>query len=457
MTHLNRLDRTGGERNGTTMNAAASRPRARVLAEATKTLAFRAISVVVGGMSSLLLARTLSVGEMGAYSLFGLFAAVMGALFGSGYSGVAYLVSNRRIPAAAALRSALPIIAVGAASSITLALYLPAANAIGTSPIVAMLAGMGVAAFIAASYWQGIFLGLSRITAHNVTQYGPQYLLLILLITGALSGRLTFPWAVGAWAAAHILNVLRLAVTRGHADLAAKQGASWQLARVILRFNWQLAIGSVLTIAASRANLVTLTARHGLYAAALYSVPLLLAESLCHFPMSLVVASYGTLGELSRARSAEVTARFVRATLWALSLLAAVFAASAGLLPVLLGAKYAPAVKVLRILMLGIPAYACKDVFVSFFLNQDGRPGFAGATFVLGAVVSVVIGILIVPEMGAAGAAWAYVCAALVSFGVLAFRFSRSCRIPLKDLIIIRAADLSAIAHRQTGAASDGC
>ena len=130
MTHLNRLDRTGGERNGTTMNAAASRPRARVLAEATKTLAFRAISVVVGGMSSLLLARTLSVGEMGAYSLFGLFAAVMGALFGSGYSGVAYLVSNRRIPAAAALRSALPIIAVGAASSITLALYLPAANAI---------------------------------------------------------------------------------------------------------------------------------------------------------------------------------------------------------------------------------------------------------------------------------------------------------------------------------------
>ncbi|MFT3859610.1 MAG: teichoic acid transporter [Aquabacterium sp.] len=201
------------------------------------------------------------------------------------------------------------------------------------------------------------------------------------------------------------------------------------------RFVAVIGLTNVVSLLNYRASLFLVEHFHGLEVVGTYSVAVTVAELLWVLSSSVTVSVYGRIGHPDTQVAAAMTVKAVRinvvATLLAAPLLLAV---AWWALPRVMGPAYEASLVPLAALLPGVAAYAAASSLSAFYTNHLGRPHLSGAIAGMSLSVSFGLGWLLVPALGAAGAAMAsslgYLIAIVAAYGV----FLRHAGLPVRAL-----------------------
>jgi O-antigen/teichoic acid export membrane protein len=139
------------------------------------------------------------------------------------------------------------------------------------------------------------------------------------------------------------------------------------------------------------------------------------------------------------------SARVVRLVSWASLLLAVALALAAGpLVELVFGAAFSSAVPTIEILLVG-SVFAAAATAIGSVLAGRGRPGLVSLTEAGGVVLTVGGMFLLVPTLGAVGAALTVTATQLVLWAVRAAAFTRSSGLGVNTLIVLRPSDVRAV------------
>lgn len=406
-------------------------------------LAFRFGATFLWAVIGVLTARALSVEDRGAYASAVVFTSAVGGVTSLG-AATGYFVANRkRLPAEVAGNALLVALAasiLAAAGGALAWLLLP-----GEPGRLGLIAGLLLPPNIIRNTLNGVLLGEGKLVPFNLSANIPVvigFALLLGVLLGA--GERTALAALAAWTVAQYLGLLPLAAWgKGWWTWLLRHRPDGALLRGMLRFTAVSGLAGAVGLLNYRIDLllvVTLDSREG---AGIYASAIAGAEALWLFSSAIAMASFARVGAESRAEAARITAAGVRHTLLIVTAGAGLLAAAAPWAMVLLfGPDYRPAALPLRILCIGTLLYAPQALLNNYFANQLGRPSLALALGLLSLVISVALGLALIPGLGFVGAAWATTASYLVSgFAAIAL-FLWLAPVPGRDLWRLRRADL---------------
>jgi len=282
----------------------------------------------------------------------------------------------------------------------------------------------------------GLWLGTGRMSAMAcITLATPILALLGVGICAAVRGQIDLMSVMGSWVVARVLVSLAtmLAAVRGawvtRPDLNAL--------RRELGFVAVIGFTNVVGLLNYRADLFLVEHFLGLSTTGVYSVAVLVAESLWLVSSAVTQAAYSRIGTSDGIDAGRVTIRVVHASVLALALLCLpLWLAAAFLLPVVLGADYAAAVPVLGTLLPGVLAYGAASALSAYFTNHAGRPLIAAALAGLSLLVNVLLSVVLIPRLGMMGGALATSVSYILSIGVSGLIFSRLSVTPARTLLL---------------------
>lgn len=155
----------------------------------------------------------------------------------------------------------------------------------------------------------------------------------------------------------------------------------------------------------------------------MYAPAVVLAEGIWLFSTAIAVASYARVGSASSPQAAELTVRAVRHTWIAASAAVVGVMLLANVMVVLLyGSKFEEAAGALRILSVAAAIYAPQSVISNYFTVSLGQPAIALRLAFCSLVTGVIFGLVLIPQYGFIGGAWAtllsYALTACISTGV---------------------------------------
>lgn len=180
---------------------------------------------------------------------------------------------------------------------------------------------------------------------------------------------------------------------------------------------------------------------------AFYAIATAVAEVAFYLPDSVGTVLFPKLSAEREERIHELTAEVSRHTLWITALATlGLLAAGGWLIPLAYGQAYRPAIAPFMVLMPGCLAMAVYKILTRNFTSRNRQQ-----VSILAASVSLVsniaLNILLIPRMGVIGAALASLISYTTAATILALIFRRETGIPLKQILIIRRADLSRYAE----------
>ena len=145
--------------------------------------------------------------------------------------------------------------------------------------------------------------------------------------------------------------------------------------------------------------------------------------------------------EASHRKDPRIAARSTRTViLIAVIIDVAVAILAKPIIVILFGHSFLPAVDMARILLVGnVPWIA--EVVLAAGLLSSGRPGLRSSGQIVSAVITVVGLILLVPVLGAIGAAWVSLAAYTINFIITLVMFHHVTRIRYVDSVIPRRQD----------------
>ncbi len=325
----------------------------------------------------------------------------------------------------------------------------------------AVMAAVGILGFETFSY---DLLARGRLVVgaavNGVRAIGHMLIILVLGLTGAL----TFGLSVGAFAVAQFCGMLMmllilvreiqkemplpentaplagsLPLRPSAEDVPDDMNERSLLALIVynLRRGWIGQLSAVAYFLLLRLDQGLLEYYRGAAEVGVYSVAVYLGEMLWLLPGALTPllvhssATHATDPERDRTAAKAVRLGFLVTVAVGVPLLFLV----EPLLALLAGGEYAPAAKSFKALLPGIVMFAPAAVLAGDFIGR-GKPHWNTQASVLTVVVNVVIGVQLIPEYGAVGAAWsstiAYACG---SFVMLA-RFRKVTRMSLRGLLL---------------------
>jgi O-antigen/teichoic acid export membrane protein len=414
------------------------------------TLAAQALGTVGALAIGIVLARVLGPGGRGAASYAWL---VLGlaAIYADGPAAavIAQYATDkvRRRDVYRGLLRALPILIVPAAIAFTaVAVLLP-----GQMPLLAVACALPFAVY--AQCVKGFFLAESRIRTANAVDLIPLagYAVLgsvTVLLGGGVVG------ALATWVAAYAASALFSALAIGRApalERAALGRDPAALARDQLVFGGK----SGLVYAAGYVNLrmgaFVVAAMLGAASLGIYTVVVAVSELLWKISNALAWSAFGRIAGDDDVR--ELVGRITRSVvLVELALGIVVFVAGPWLITHVYGVAFASAALPLRIMVIGVAAYAVEPILGYFILVRCKRPMLVLAIQIGAAALCGGIAFLAIPRYGIAGAAAAtaatYVCVVIVKAVIVA----RSLRLSVAELIVPRSSDALAIASALRGA-----
>jgi len=246
------------------------------------------------------------------------------------------------------------------------------------------------------------------------------------------------------------------------ARLAARAAASWPrgeaiarpLERDVLRFTWRATLGvALMFVVWQRSELLFLGHFSGDAAVAVFSVASAAINAL-RMPFDVAasivlptVAAFAGAGSLAQMH--DGFRRVARLTLHgSIVAAAAAFVLGPPLVTMLFGAQLAPAEGVLAILCVAFPVVPL-GLVASALLGGLGRQGAVLATTAGGAAISLALDFLLIPPLGATGAAWANVMAqasTALALTALAARATGGMRLHPGRLLAIGAASIAGAA-----------
>jgi O-antigen/teichoic acid export membrane protein len=368
------------------------------------------LSVVIG----ILTARLLGVYDRGVYVLAFIPSQLLSSLGASGLSDAAIYVTSREPE----LRLDVLRTLVGLAGVVSIAVFGLLAAAwvlVGGS----VLQGVSLAAFAIASgatpfyLWssmaQGYLFSLGRTSASQAAVIGERVFTLagvvaVWIAGGGLIG------VIGVTVGGSLCSAVAALYLIGRRDLMAafRRPRQGELSREMLAYAWHILLTNVAQKLTYRLDQLIVNLLSGPATVGLYSIAARLAEAPLLGPRALRQSWFAT-----RAMAGDVR-NSIRATLAGsrkLSLLMAAAlppfgAAGALLIPVAYGQEFAGAVTPFVLLLLGTFALSVSFAFVSG-LTGAGKPKRVAVASWIGLAMTVVLDLILVPPLGAEGAALA--------------------------------------------------
>lgn len=418
-----------------------------------------------------LVARTLGPAGQGHYSLTVTIAVFAASLFNggmglaavpplrSGEAGLGRMLSaQKRWVAGAAAVMVLIVLAAwnGGLSG-------PAARHLGWDPPAAAAAVLAAMALLAFDVFFYDLLAIGRLLVGPLINLGRAAAHLLALGALALAGALGLREAVIVYggaqtaAAAAVLLLLTREASRRRAappspavPEAAAEPPTGALLKSTLRRGWLGQMSAVVSLLHLRLDLAIVVAYHGAAEVGVYSVAVLVGEVIWLLPGALqpllVYSASGTEVDSGvegggRAGRDRESARAVRVGLAVTAAAALVLGAIARpLFGFLLPPEFADSVPALRALLPGIVALAPGAVLAGDFIGR-GRPAWNTAASGVTVAVNIGAGFLLIPGLGAVGAAWASTVAYAAGAAVMVARFRRVSGLALGSILIPRLDD----------------
>jgi O-antigen/teichoic acid export membrane protein len=371
-----------------------------------ETLLFRGISTPVAMLLVVLQGRFLQPEGRGAYVLAVLTVTIVTRLLGQ--LGIA--VTNRLqdpdadvrrlVQRALALGLLLGLAGVGAV----------VAWAAVTGELPADVAFAASLALVPNVVWQslsGVLMGLGRIRLWNYVQLSPPVLTLVgmLVFVVWLDGEVVA--ALLAWALANALTALfALAAARDLWLPVSVPKIGDRIGRTIARLALVMGAVQIVNLVSYRVELFLLRHFRDLGDVGVYSIAMQTVESMWLIPAAMATAVTAPAVQSEEADAARLIARTAaKALLYTAGAAAVVAAAAPFFIPFVLGDAFEGAGLPLALLMPGVVAYAPVTVLVVYLSVRRGRPRLSLAVSVASGVVTLGLGLALIPAFGVTGAA----------------------------------------------------
>jgi O-antigen/teichoic acid export membrane protein len=418
------------------MSGAAIAVEPRRIRNVLEMLSFRAASLPMAFLTTVVTSRFLQPEGRGAYVI-GLLTVTVVATFMGNATAVTYEVGRRPDMARQIVGRAIVLSAtLGILGG---AVLMPLVGTFSSgAPHSVILFPLGLPLLLVSQSIGGALAPLNRLRLLNVVQFVPPLVLLAGTATAVGFLGLGVEGAVGAWLAAQALAAavalvgardiwtLRGALSLGHTNSFVMLGVRAGIVNLVALVNYRI-------------ELMLLEAFRGLNAVGVYSVSVSLAELLWLFSGTLSAVTIApALAAADDETSAAVIAQALRHTLIitigagiALGVLGAV------LIPVVFGESFSGAIVPLIILIPGAIAYAPASVLSAFFSMRLGRLRYPVMAAGVSAAVTTLGCLALIPAFGSIGAAAAstigYACGSIL----LSVVFARRGRLALRALVPI--------------------
>lgn len=179
----------------------------------------------------------------------------------------------------------------------------------------------------------------------------------------------------------------------------------------------------------------------GPQAVGIYATATSVAESTGYISSAVAVAAYPRLAADGEALVDVLTRWSVVLTLVSAVLLAL---ASPLLIPALFGSAFSGAILPMDLLLPGVVALAPARL-LSVAITARGHPGLASAPFVAAVGVTIVLDVLLIPELGAFGAALASSCAYAVAAAIIVLTYRALTAASVRGLLVLNRRDILAV------------
>jgi O-antigen/teichoic acid export membrane protein len=376
----------------------------------------------------LLLARGLGPDGRGTMAFISVAALIIGRIARLGVAEAAAIFAAQRQSARSALLADITVFIAPAsffvAAAVAVGLMLMAEPRPAGVNVIELIALVPGAVGIAITDGCGLFLsGCKRFVARAITNATAPWVYAVILATMSYTVGLTVQLAAIGWAVAMTIGGIVTIV------VAARRGGIARPDRPLLaqliRLGLRLWIGTLTSFLNLRVDqllmgFISTKATLGIYAVAVNA-----AEVLLYFPTAIGEALFPFLAVGQPREQSRVALRVAR--LLALSTTASIAVAALlgpELIPVVFGAPFGPSVIPFLLLLPGALGYAATRVFSSA-LATSSTPGRFSLPPIISLVVSVILDLLLIPTLGAAGAAIA-ASTAYIAGGVSAVLLHRS-------------------------------
>jgi O-antigen/teichoic acid export membrane protein len=358
---------------------------------------------------------------------------VANAYFAAGRAERGALVANTMVASVATFALSVVVVYVGRLTGLL------------TDDVTSALAIIaGVPLLTAIGLLNYVLLGSKRIIRYNAITVLQPVLLLCLYAVLLLVHRFEVSTAIVGLVVSQVpVLVLALAwLLRGVEPSRIRPSVA--LLRQCLAYAGAAQLGGLLVLANSRIGLYLVDPLAGRVEVGILSVALVIAEALSNLPQSLTVplfsesAQVATDGAASTARAALVSrVGFLAVALLSVPLVAVTVIAS----PLVFGPEFQALPTAVVLLVPSIIATAPRLTSWTY-LQSAGRPDLIVAPAAAGLAINVLLAVFLVPSFGANGACIAMSGSSVTMAAWLVHRHARLSRIPVRDLLAPRPADL---------------
>jgi len=289
----------------------------------------------------------------------------------------------------------------------------------------ALFSGHGRAVAVAALSALGATLNLVAVVVASLTFPGDSTAVVLTL-------------SIAAWAGA----LCSLAVYRSGFVYSPRRLI--RITREAMPYAVKSYVGQASSMFFLRADVFFLNYFAGAAAVGVYSVATNLAEKLWLFSNPVSTAVYSKITGAERQDAARLTMLTSRALL-ILNCLAglALFTLAVFLVPVIYGVQFAGAVYYLGLLIPGVVVFAVSQPYSQFFTGQLGRPDVTSILSTAMMVLSAVLYVVLIPVMGAAGAALGSTLSYSTSMAGYAWLMPRAAGVTVREMLVPTRADMT--------------
>jgi O-antigen/teichoic acid export membrane protein len=412
----------------------------RVIQNSAETFVAGIVAFGLAAVTAVVIARWLGPEGKGTYSTLQMLAAFIGAVTSGAGSSITYLLTRQREPIAEILPALGTVLA-----AVTVLAWLGLIGwslAFGATVPLAVLAAV-IPAVVVLSWRQSFFVGMGRLRDLNrqivlvavatfVATTGA-----VIVLHGNVGGALA-AWALCQYAAATVVVAEGLRTGRGQPRASLRHNVDR-----IVRYGSQAGLNSLLGLLAYRIDSLVLLTLLGTATLGVYSVAVTMCEQLLWISRPVTLSVVRDIGSHDLAASGAVASRVMRLCSTAVGLAALVmFVVGPMLIELLYGAQFGEATVALRILLPGIVAFSTAGTFASFFMFQLGRPLIVTAINLVMIAVQMGACFVLIPRLGAEGAALASSATYVLGASLNTWRFCRATGLGVADVWIVRADDI---------------
>jgi O-antigen/teichoic acid export membrane protein len=388
-------------------------------------VAARAGALASLALATLLVARIGGPAAVGAYALLRVLPGIVGLLISSGLPGAApyFLADSRRAdPRLRGTVIALAVVA-GIVGTVLWAIGTPVLKSVffpDVSALVVALAGLTVLTQLLFATSKACLQGLDELPATNWAILLEEFLFVpvyLALYGAGMEGNLAI--VLGLLVSDVVPTFVSSALLARRGFFEKPELPTPALVKEVAAFGGRGQVGNLMSLLNYRLDFVILGALSGPAVLGSYAVASKLAELLRLPSLSFFWVLYPRFAKDEAAQAERRAGRLIpRAGL--LTVVGAVpLALTAGfVIPAVYGEAFRPAIVPAQILLLGLSVEGAAGVITAFLYGR-GRPGLNSLATGAGLVVTVVLDILLIPRLGATGAAWASTAAYLSTTGIL--------------------------------------